>query len=223
MNAIPSIPRPEYKIDAALYFLDGQYLFKSFAENSTRAKFVTAKDVAAAFDGREEDTGWLAPGVVRCGHNAGGDWYVYSTPPQTVLINLDDGEEISTIQIPIPRLVMLANGGLFYLWALADKAFTPEATAYKAPFPNVHENGRICWGTNTAPKISLAKAREPWKLFFETPFNAHLVNGKSQAFTNDVRRALRGLADRKVRRYPADDLITECSKIGRLIEMRIER
>lgn len=222
MKAIPILPKPEYKVDAALYFLDGQYLFKNFA-GKTSAKFVTAKDVAAAFDGREEDTGWLAPGVVRCGHNAGGDWYVYSTPPQTVLINLEEGEGISTLLIPIPRLALLATGGIYYLWALADKAFAPEARAYKAPFPNVYEDGKICWGSNPIPKISLAKAREPWKLFFEAPFNAHLVNGKSQEHTHDVRRALRGLADKNARRYPVSDLVDLRDSIGRLIDTRIER
>lgn len=222
MNAIPIIPKPEYKVDAALYFLDGQYLFKSFA-GKTSAKFVTAKDVAAAFDGREEDTGWLAPGVVRCGHNAGGDWYVYSTPPQTVLINLDEGEGISTLQIPIPRLVLAAIGGQYYLWALADKAFSPEAKAYKAPFPNVHDGGKICWGNNQTPKISLAKARDPWKLFFEAPFNAHLVQGKSEEYIYDVRRMLRRLADRNARRYPVSDLVDLRDSIGRLVEMRVEQ
>jgi len=220
MNAIPILPKPEYKVDAALYFLDGQYLFKIFT-GKTSAKFVTAKDVAAAFEGKEEDTGWLAPGVVRCGHNAGGDWYVYSTPPQTTLINLDDGGGISTLQIPLPRLVLLAIGGNYYLWALADKAFSPDSMAYKTPYPNVYEDGKICWGSNPVPKISLEKAREPWKLFFEAPFNGHLVNGKSQEHTHDVRRALRGLADRNARRYPAGDLVPERSPIGQLVKMRV--
>ncbi len=212
MSHIPPtmIIDPPYEVEAALYFLkSGEYLYKNGA-----AKFVTAKDVAAAFSQREEDTGWLPAGVVRCGHNARGDWYVYTTPEQQQDINLEIEEGLLAIKIPLPRLVLLGIGSDYYLWALAGRHFDPNGKARKAPFPNVHDNGKVCWGANRPPTADPAKARAAWNLFFDAPFSNHLVNGKSKKQSGDVRDQLRILAGKNAKHYPPDDLVDTRRTIG---------
>lgn len=81
--APPADPAIEYQ--AALYFLDGHYLFRSRENQGWKFKFVTSDDVMAAFTSRERDSGWLPSGIVRAGSNKAGEWFVYSAPAQKQL------------------------------------------------------------------------------------------------------------------------------------------
>lgn len=199
---------PPYPYLAALYWLDsGHYLFrlpkKTAAGIIWRAKFVSAQDVVSAFSGSEIDTGWLAPGVVRCGHSQAGPWYVYSAPPQKALIQLDDAAP--RMEIPLPRTVMLAIGRGYYLWALMTKRFDPRADACHAPLPNIHSNGSVCWGQLNPPAVDARQARRAWELIVCSVFTDHLVDGKSRAQTNDIRLMLKQVQGRST--YPVDDLV----------------
>jgi hypothetical protein len=208
----PELPRIEYQ--AALLFLDGHYLFLNRTGTGQTSKFVTASDVAAAFTGSEQDSGWLPAGVVRAGNGPKGKWFVYSTPPQKAEITFE-GEE-QPITIPLPRLVLLGTGAEYHIWALETKHFDSQAKAYHAPFPNVYTSGKICWGANTPGKADPAKARKSWNLFFSTPFNAHLDGERSKAHPKDVREQLREVAGK--REYPVADLVPCVSSIGYYVE-----
>ncbi len=202
---ISQMSDPNFNVQGALYFLDGHYLFRYRNGSGLESKFVTAMDVAAAFSGVEQDTGWLAPGIVRTGHVSRGKWFVYSAPPQKVEIQVE-GDSLETLTIPIPRTVLAGIGTQFYLWALHSKHFSSDEEAFHAPFPNVHPGGAICWGTNTPGEAEAGRARKTWELFFGTPFNAHLAQNKSEAQPGDVRNLLRSLATQKVHKYPVGDL-----------------
>jgi PRTRC genetic system protein B len=214
---------PKFTYQAALYFLQdaGHYLFTSYEGKRKSSKFVTQADVAAAFAGQEQDTGWLTPGILRSGHNAGGDWYAYSAPAQKVQIELVDYPEMGTsktITLHIPRTLLLARQSGYALFAMRNERFERDAPVYHAPFPNVHDAGKICWGTNAAPKVEAGKARQAWELFFNSPFNGHLANGKSTAYPKDVREQLAQL-DGKKKNYPCADLVAFGRRnVGQLIE-----
>ena len=218
---IEYIPAPTFKTDAALFFLNGgHYLFRFMEDGKKASKFVTSVDVAAAFSMKELDTGWLPAGVVRCGQNAAGQWFVYSTPPQKVKLSLEkaaiNGGDIP-LTIPIPRLALIGSGSSYWLAAMRGKHFEHEAMAYHAPFPNVHPSGKICWGGNTPPEAKPENARHAWELFFESPFNADLTGQKSQRHSKDVRELLKEL-DHNHRLYPISDLISMNIPIERLVE-----
>ncbi len=55
-------------------------------------------------------------------------------------------------------------------------------------------------------------------MFLATPFNDHLVQGKSQTYPQDVRKQLLAVSQRRARRYPFYDL----SPTGRTIQWLIE-
>ncbi|NMC84309.1 MAG: hypothetical protein GYA58_03385 [Anaerolineaceae bacterium] len=213
-----SIRPPEFKVNGILYFLEGHFLFRYPDGDGMSSKFVTVADVMAAIHHVEIDSGWFAAGTVRTGRNANGLWYVYSPPAQNATIIID-GE---SLLVPLPRTVLLGTGLNYYVWALHSKHFDPGERAYKAPFPNVNDNGSVCWGSNTPGEASPGKARQVWELFFASPFNDHLVNGKSKKCEKDIRSQLRSLAGTHT--YPANDLVPLANgfTIGRVIDSLLE-
>lgn len=199
-------PEPAFNYSAALYFLAaGHYLFRSHDKHgAVISKFVTANDVGAAFTGQDQDSGWLPPGVVRCGAGAQGPWFVYSAPRQKVECTIEDHGQFT---IPIPRTVLLGIGASYYIWALQAKHFEPQADPYKAPFPNVYPSGQICWGAHTPPEADPQNARQVWELFFRLPFNQDLAGNKSNAHKDNVIDHLVTLAESGANTYPHDDLV----------------
>jgi len=200
--------------DAALYFLpQGHYLFRWREESGlSGSKFVTADDLQAAFTLSERDTGWLLPGIVRAGYGQNGDWFALHAPPQKITIQLLD---VGNLTIPVPALVLAGTGRSYYLWALAEP-FSPQAGVYDAPFPNVHDGGKICWGNNMPPQASLVNAHLAWKLFFESPFNSHLVQGKTRRHSDDVRKLLVKLEGKQ--KFPLRELAASRGTLASNIE-----
>ncbi len=219
---IQPIQPPPFNHQAALYFLDGHYLFRwQGPDGKVLSKFVTADDLAAAFSGHEADSGWLPPGVVRAGYCARGAFFVSFTPARKVSIPLLEGEQITAVILPIPATVLLGVGNAYSLWAVKGRTLDPKTHAYHAPFPNIYDDGRICWGANTPPAAHLSQAQAAWDLFFTTPFNNHLSRGKSNAFPDDVRQQLRHLARRQARTYPVNDLRPYHRSLADLVERTI--
>jgi len=214
-SSVPALPP---FAAAALYFLrSGDFLFTFQAENDERsraqlvkegAKFVTVNDVQAAFSGRDVDTSWIAPGVVRCGYCSKGDWFVYAAGPQVIPLQviLGDDKGLKKIKVPIPATVMVGVGMQYYLFAMANP-YTPDTRLFRAPFPNIHDDGAICWGQNTPPKAHHRNARTAWQLFFESQFNGDLANGKSEKYESDVRRMMAYVSRKKFDSWPVTDMI----------------
>ena len=209
-------PLPSFAIGALFFLQSGDFLLQYHTTDSERsrtplmkagAKFVTVKDVQAAFGGSDVDTGWIGNGIVRCGYSAQGDWFVYIAPKQKLSIQVVMSKgNLKKLTLPIPMTILVGVGMQYYLWAAAN-GFSPDSTLYHAPFPNVHDNGSICWDQNTPPKAHHRHAESVWQLFFESQFNGDLANGKSQKFEGDVRRMLAQVARKKVEAYPEDDLV----------------
>jgi len=222
---IKNPPKTEFSYQAALYFLEqGHYLFCDQNGKKKTSKFIAASDIAAAFAGQEQDSGWFPAGVLRCGHNTGGAWFVYSAPPQKVEITLE-GDPLpgslpeGKITIPIPRTVLVGAHKQYRIWALKGSRFEHSTNAYHAPFPNVHANGEICWGLNEPPKVHPGAARQAWELFFRLPFNRDLANGKSSRYPSDVRRLLAELDGKRT--FPCEELVEMHKTIRHLVEETI--
>jgi PRTRC genetic system protein B len=214
MSPIHPFHDEDLQAEAALYFLpQGHYLFRWREETGLcGSKFVTADDLQAAFTDSERDTGWLAPGIVRAGYGKHGEWFVLHAPPQRIDIHI---LEMGTVSIPLPDLVLAGAGRSYYLWALQEP-FSPLARLFDAPFPNIHNGGQICWGNNTPPAAHPANARTVWRLFFESPFNSHLNQGKTRRHAQDVRKFLVELNGR--RKFPSGQLCAERGTLSAAIE-----
>jgi len=214
-------------ITAALYFTDqGHFLFKykqldtwrnNPAEGISVSKTLREPEVCAAFTRKTTDSGWLQNGIIRVGNNSKGAWYVFWSKPTMAMITLGD----ESMVIPIPATVLVSARKEFYLFALATDTFSPQWNAFDAPFPNVHSDGRICWGKNAAPKPGTDHALDAWNLFFQSPFNGDMVTGKSKKYTTDIRVQYPLLVGKK--EYPVKTLKPTGDTIGKEIDQLIGR
>jgi PRTRC genetic system protein B len=202
-------PRRLGQIDAELLFVAGQYLLHYQQDGGDHYKFLAPDTVRAAFATLPIDTDWLPPSVQRWGTGPHGPWVVTWHPPAryTLEVLLTDTAAPTPLTVPLPGLVWMGSGSTYYLWATAGDHFDPQAPLYRAPLPNVHPDGLICWGSHTPPPTSTAGIQAAWELFCHSSFSAHLIDGKSRAAPGDVRRQLADLAAAEVARYPAADLV----------------
>ena len=131
----------EADVLARLSFLaSDELLFQWRAGESMHSKLVSAQDARLAFANIDDDSGWLPTGVVRTGRNSRGSWVAYVAPPQRIQITTDQGEDL---RVPIPMSLFIGWGRRYYLYALLGKKFDPNSPVFKAPCPNVYENGGV--------------------------------------------------------------------------------
>lgn len=207
------------KGESSLEFYKGQLLFRTSKNGSGESyKFLNLETVAAAFRQVPVDSGWLPPGVMRCGSTAFGDFAVLSVPARVHPLNVEAfrSSRNLSLKVPLPAFVFLGIGKSYFVWS-TNGDFDPRAPLFHAPLPNVFENGSICWGSNKPPKASVDSIRKAWALFITSPFSGHAANGKSVRHNSDVRHLLCAL-DRK-RRFPLGDLV----QVHRTIAETVDR
>jgi len=209
----------ETDVSARLSFLVSDELLCQWrAGESVQSKLISAQDARRAFANIDDDTGWLPEGVVRTGRNSRGSWVVYVAPPGRIRITTDQGE---ALHIPIPMSLFLGWGRRYYLYALACKKFDPSATVYRAPFPNVYENGRVCWGSHKVPEVTPTNIRKTWRLFFGTTFNNHIASGKTVTYEDNALDLLRELSAGETKTFPADELVRQAYSVESCLNMQL--
>lgn len=208
-------------VTAAIYFTDqGHYIFKHKKnEGKIISKNLRAPEVASAFTLETMDSGWINPGIQRTGFDTQGPWFVFYMPPCRNELKLYKTDTFYSV--PIPATLLIGAKKTLYLFALDGQVFDPKGKVYTAPFPNIHPDGKICWGQNKAPEVNAAKSLEVWKLFFLSPFNGDLASGKSKKFPQDVREQLKSLAGKKA--YPANLMKVCFASVEDLINRMILR
>jgi PRTRC genetic system protein B len=196
--------------NAALLFTHGQYLLYYRRGAEVVCKGLAAESLRAAFLQEPVDSGWLPEGVVRCGSGPAGAFFVKFIPPSKHQLHLStqDLAEPLVIAPPLPALVFAGVHTTSYVWALQSNHYDPSAPLFHAPFPNVYPDGHICWGSNRPPEISPKTLEETWHLFLSSPFNQDMATGKSQEYSQDVRRQLLVLAQTEAPDYPVEDLVS---------------
>jgi PRTRC genetic system protein B len=201
------------EVKAALYFLEGQYLFCWQEEGQMTSKLVSPETARLAFEQEPIDSDWMPENIIRTGVNSQGQWIVQFIPPQAYSIELDHTQII----VPLPALVFAAVGTSYYLWAIKEKVFTAKALAYHAPLPNISAAGRLCFGSNHPPIAAMNKIELAKRTFFGARFNQDLSNGKSRKEPNNIIVQLISIAQTKRRTYPMNDLIPLGHSIDRIV------
>jgi hypothetical protein len=97
-------------------------------------------------------------------------------------------------------------GSRYYVWALPNKKFDPKLPVLRAPFPNVYDNGRICWGSHKVPKVTVNNISNVWQMFFGTAFNEHIASKKCKSFPQNVLDLLRQLSQEGAATFPYREL-----------------
>ena len=197
---------------ASISFLRSEELMFTWREeDKIQSKLISHEAAVLAFNTTHtEDSGWLPENVLRTGRNVRGAWAVYVTRPQLVQIVTDQEEKLN---VPIPATLFLGWGSRYYLWALPNKKFNPNLPVFRAPFPNIYSNGRICWGNHKVPKATAANIGRVWETFFGTAFNEHISNNKCKSCSNTVLELLRRLSAESATVFPQRELIGEFATV----------
>jgi PRTRC genetic system protein B len=212
MNLASLSPMPGDETAALLFICGDQYLFRyRTKEGSVVYKYVSSASVRAAFAEESIETNWLPTNARRWGIGKRGEWIVIAYPPQKhrfSFVTEDSETRTITFELPMPALAFLGYEQRYHLWAFSDDELKGDTTLFAAPLPNVDANGAICFGSTLVPNASAKTIEEAWRIFLASPFTNHSVNGKSRKFPNDVRNQLIGLAEKRCRSYPLDDLVS---------------
>lgn len=212
---------------AEIHLLPGQYIVRYREQADIITKAVAPETLRAAFLNEPVDSGWLDPRIRRWGHVARGQFAVLVLPAQTYALRLTNlskehsGNGRARITVALPAFIFAGLGQHYAVWALADENPSPAAQAYRAPLPNVHANGAICWGNNTPPSCSPENIGPAWQMFIGSPFNNHLMGGSSQAFDKDVREQLLRTAQRDAMPYPLADLVATHHTVNAVVSQFI--
>jgi hypothetical protein len=200
------------RVDAAILISQGRYFYRRKIDTHPLRysyKSLSPDALRIAFNTEAIDSGWIAPGVVRCGSSAQGRWAVQFVPPARHVLEFST---IGKVTVPLPGLLFLGLEVTYWICAIASKTFDPQARCYQAPLPNVDTNSlRICWGTNTPPAASNQTITKAWNLFITSPFTSDLVFGKSMQH-GDIRTFLTKLHRDSKKRYPIKTLLPIGSK-----------
>lgn len=208
---LATCPEEAKRIDAAIYISEatGHYLYQrrtSTEPLTYRYKCISPDTLRIAFDNTSIDSGWISPGVVRCGTSIGGRWAVLVIPPAHHTIDLSYAGKIT---IPLPALALIGLERTYWICAIAGEVFDPSALCYHAPLPNVYDSLKICWGSNTPAIASPQTLPQAWNDFITSPFSNHLIHGKSTSkkCQFDICKQLIALHQNRTKRYPSKTLV----------------
>ena len=195
------------RAQAALFFVENEIVFHGVDTTGVeQIKFVSPATLREAFAKEPTDSGWLPPGVIRCGSSAKGDWMVRWHEPGTYSIRLAD--RAKPLRVPMPGLIWFGIRNNYYIFATRERRFDPNAALYAAPVANVNSYGLICFGSNPHPSVAKGGFDQAWCTFWEAPFNNDHDDGKSKAFPEAINQQLQKLARAKATAYPLNDLVS---------------
>ena len=210
--------------EAAIYFVEGQYLFHARDDKGETVKFLSPSLVKQAFVLESIDSGWLSPETVRWGSCNRGDYIINFYRPvwRRLMIESDD-RQVATFTVPMPGLVFVGLDQSWYIWAVRARKFAPDLELFHAPLPNINGTGLICFGENRHPEVAKQGAQAAWELFISSPFNSHHVDGKSHEYPENIISQLATLHNRKAIRYPVRDLVSMDCTIDDAVSRLINR
>ncbi|RAM49913.1 MAG: hypothetical protein C6Y22_19115 [Hapalosiphonaceae cyanobacterium JJU2] len=198
---------PQDELLAQLIILKGQFILVEREAKKSRYKFLSPEAVEKAFTSKTATSGWLPSNTVWWGRTPAGEALIQFYPPQKYQIQLV-GEETRTITIPMPALLFAGCGSKYHLWAIKGRVFKPDTQLYKPPLPNVRDDDcSICFGENSLGICSAATINQTWELFWKSPFNRDLAQGKSKTHPNNICNQLVNLHESKAKSYRSSDLV----------------
>lgn len=216
---------------AALFWAtDGQLIFRHRIKDKYLTKPVTCAAVRAAFAPDRVESPWfegVREGVVKWAESARGQIEIrYFAPRRYTLyahydtcfqgVGMRTSSGLVILHVPMPGLIWAGTGKTYAIFATDCDGFTSKARLYRAPLPNTYVNGSICWGANGRPHVGKGGALDAWRVFWEAPFNEHVVDGASRSHPKDVRATLAEVAGREA--YPLDDLSPANVKLAGLTD-----
>lgn len=179
----------------AVLFLKNSHIHVALNENNMRTeKNIAYSDISRLFENRGNTTSDYLPGeygVQRYATSRDKELYLYTEPPRVVETKYSIGGHMHKNQFVCPALawfVMLRKRGNTYeyleghVFAMKGSILTGKETLYRAPFSNVYNDHRICWGNNVVLMPSIKAIQGLSTLFFNAPFNNDLDSERFRSF-----------------------------------------
>lgn len=116
-----------------------------------------------------------------------------------------ENKEIVKSLIPLPRLLFVGVKKSYGIFALPKGALAQDTPLFQSPFPNVNNNGQICFGNIEVPKATPETIITVSQLFFNTTFNGDLASGKSVQYPQNVTGLWKFIDGKK--KFPYRDLV----------------
>ena len=210
---------PKDPLQLRLDFYANAVVLTEIGKNSQTCRIVSAADVAHAL-ARELSYGSpvLGPHVLRWVNTPGGEMFVLWEEPQIRKVALQTVAlgEPRRFTIPLPGLIFVCrNGGHPPSVFAAKRRPTKESDViYKAPVPNVFNDGRVCPGTHTFPLDVKNVPDSFWRSFFSPTADLH---DRSKRFPGNIVKLWEYL-DGKAK-FPMNDLVEH----GTLGDLNISR
>ncbi|MFN6462434.1 MAG: hypothetical protein RMZ41_011370 [Nostoc sp. DedVER02] len=198
---------PQDDLLAQLVILKGQFILVEHEGKKSKYKFLSPEAVEKAFTSKTATSGWLSSNTIWWGKNPEGEAIIQFYSPQKYQIQIM-GQETKVITIPMPAFLFAGCGSRYYLWAVKGRVFKPDAQLYKPPLPNVWDDSSICFGGNSPGTCSAATISQTWELFWKSPFNKDLSQGKSKTYPDNICNQLIKLHESKPKSYPSSDLVS---------------
>lgn len=211
--------------EAALYFVEGQYLFHTRSDRDEEVKYLSPAAVRQALLLEPVDSGWLSAETVRWGMGIRGEYVVsFHTPARyKLLVRGSDDVTEAVLTVPLPGFIFAGLDQSWYVRAVKAERFSPDLELFHAPLPNVSTSGLICFGQNWHPKAGKDDAHAAWQLFITSAFNSHHADGKSREYPQNILYRLYALSARNARRYPFSDLVSLNCTVSEAVQRLIER
>jgi PRTRC genetic system protein B len=215
IDALAATPTAEPETEQPLIRLD---LYPS-AVRLTRydgpaqtSHLVSPLDLAAAWSQMPVATGFLPPNTLFWQRQEGAELLAVFVPGRQWTVQADSGP----LRLPLPPLVFIGQAQSYAVFAVKRRPANPAAALYHAPLPNVWPSGQICGGSAPFPHCSAATIGAALSLFLEgSRFNRHLIQGKSQAFPDDIHQLWHTLAGK--RRFPLTQLVPTYRQLAHIM------
>lgn len=213
VQALLNIPATGiFGVNAALLFSREQEMCAYWWRERTgehHSTFVSPPMVKAALSTIPLDSGYLPPNTLRIGmtHN-GAYWMLVFLPPRAYRFPIEqDDKSQQTIELSLPRGVLLGRSDSFWIWAVKETQVTENTRLYHFPLPNIGADGTMCYGENHPPKVAWPQILPAFYLFMESPFSNHWATMKAIHHPEDIRAYLCTLAKQSPAVFPEEELV----------------
>lgn len=179
---------------------------------------VDPMDLAAALGDLPFGSGLLPKNCLFWSKRGGHERLAVYIEPQVWAVSIERDKR--TWHVPLPGLVFLGHEQRYEIYAVKEE---PTADNLRlpvciAPVPNMTPGSRsICQGNAPFPVAASGTIWQAVSAFFESGFNEHLVQNKSQKYPDNILRMWRILNRVQATEYPLDDLVSHHMTIRDLL------
>jgi PRTRC genetic system protein B len=212
---LPWLPQVEWEefayasLKMRLDLFDDQVVATKYEQGSPSPPFVVdPEELASRLAGLDLSSGMLPRNCLFWQKQNGQERLAVYVPPQVWGVQVAG---LGSLCVPMPGLIFVGHGLEYNIYAVKGhgNGWTPKPNEglFVAPVPNVWGAQGVCQGNVPFPEASTGTIWQAIGLFFESGFNNHLANGKSQKYGNNILRMWRVLDRAKAVKYPEADLI----------------